>query len=67
MPHPPILAVAIAAALALATAVETYHAAHQPKPDISGNAAALATPARQLDCALQALRLDAVRDNASAM
>jgi hypothetical protein len=66
MPHPPLLAVAIAGALALATAVETYHAAHQPKPDTSRNAAA-ATPAQQLDRALQALRLDTVRDNASAM
>ncbi|MGM4887384.1 hypothetical protein AB8A20_01795 [Tardiphaga sp. 604_B6_N1_1] len=66
MPHPPLLAVAIAGALALATAVETYHAAHQPKPDMSRNAAA-ATPAQQLDRALQALRLDTVRDNASAM
>ncbi|WP_441228897.1 hypothetical protein AB7813_27890 [Tardiphaga sp. 20_F10_N6_6] len=66
MPHPPLLAVAIAGAHALATAVETYHAAHQPKPDMSRNAAA-ATPAQQLDRALQALRLDTVRDNASAM
>ncbi|MGM4893347.1 hypothetical protein [Tardiphaga sp. 839_C3_N1_4] len=67
MPHPPLLAVAIATALALATAVETYHAARQPRPDMSRNAAATATPAQQLDRALQALRLDAARDNASAM
>ena len=67
MPHPPRLAVAIAGALALATAVETYHAAHQPNPDMSRNAAAPVTPAQQLDRALQALRLDTVRDNASAM
>ncbi|MDR6661770.1 hypothetical protein J2W51_004356 [Tardiphaga robiniae] len=67
MPHPPLLAVAIAGALALATAVETYHAAHQPKPDTSRNTAATVTPAQQLDRALQALRLDTVRDNASAM
>lgn len=67
MPHPPRLAVAIAGALALATAVETYHAAHQPKPDMSRNAAATVTPAQQLDRALQALRVDTVRDNASAM
>lgn len=67
MPHPPLLAVAIAGALALATAVETYHAAHQPKPDMSRNVAVTVTPAQQLDRALQALRLDAARDNASAM
>lgn len=66
MPHPPLLAVAIAGALALATAVETYHAAQQP-PDMSRNAAATVTPAQQLDRALQALRLDTVRDHASAM
>lgn len=67
MPHPPRLAVAIAGTLALATAVETYHIAHQPKLDISRNAAAAVTPAQQLDRALQALHLDAARDNASAM
>lgn len=67
MLHPPILAVAIAGSLALATAVETYHIAHQPKPDTSRTTAATVTPAQQLDRALQALRLDTVRDNASAM
>ena len=67
MPHPPLLAVAIAGALALATAVETYHAARQPKPDTSRNTAASVTPAQQRDRALQALRLDTARDNASAM
>jgi hypothetical protein len=67
MPHLPLLAVAIAAALTLATVVETYQAAHQPKPGMSRNAAATVTPAQQLDRGLQALRLDAARDNASAM
>ncbi|WP_371420780.1 hypothetical protein [Tardiphaga sp.] len=67
MSHPPLLAVAIAGALAFATAVETYHAAHQPKTDMSRNAAATVTPVQQLDRALQALRLDTARDNASAM
>jgi hypothetical protein len=67
MPHPPLLAVAFAGALALATAVETYHAAHQSRLDMPRNAAATVTSGQQLHRALQALRLDAVRDNASTM
>jgi hypothetical protein len=64
MHHPPILAVAIAGALLLATIVETYHTAHLPKRD-SGQTAA--TPVQQLDHALQTLRIAAGRGSDSNM
>jgi hypothetical protein len=67
MSHPPILAVAIAGALALATAAETYHAAYQLRPGLAVNATTTVTPAQKLNRALEALRIAARRDGASAM
>jgi hypothetical protein len=63
MSHPPVLAVAIAGVLAVATAAEAYRSTHLPRPGISQNTTTVVTPARQLDRALQALRIDANRES----
>lgn len=67
MSHPPILAVAIAGVLALATVVETYHSAQRQQPGASVHADVPVTPAQQLDRALAALRLATCHNDASAM
>lgn len=62
MSHPPVLAVAIAGVLAVATIAEVYRVAHIPTAAIDRDIATTSTPAYQLSRAFQALRVDIESD-----